>query len=208
VTGLSYIKMQEGWLDLAVIIDLYARRISRKTHATRKDARQYVFDCIEFLHTPKRKHGRNGLLSPNDVGLRYNQFRNDHLTNSVNIQVTLCSLNHMVTKTAVITLVSTLLIFIFALSYKGDSGGGQWGNGTASMTGASGNWAQNGGRSDWGGGASSYTGASGGYSSGGASSNWGNNSSSFTGASGSFGGGGERGGWGGEGDGGFEGGDD
>jgi len=33
---------------------------------TRKDARQDVFDYIEFFYNPKRKHGNNGLLSPID----------------------------------------------------------------------------------------------------------------------------------------------
>ncbi|MBL4691812.1 MAG: hypothetical protein JKY92_00585, partial [Magnetovibrio sp.] len=68
----------------------------------------------------------------------------------------------MVLKTALISLISTLLVGVFALSY--DGGGSSWKNGrggVAGMTGASGSWAQSGGRGDWGGGASSFTGASG-----------------------------------------------
>jgi len=45
---------------------LKRERIRRKTYATRKDARQDVFDYIEMFYNPKRKHGNNGLLSPID----------------------------------------------------------------------------------------------------------------------------------------------
>jgi putative transposase len=45
---------------------LKRERIRRKTYATRKEARQDVFDYIEFFYNPKRKHGNNGLLSPID----------------------------------------------------------------------------------------------------------------------------------------------
>lgn len=45
---------------------LKRERIRRKTYATRKDARQDVFDYIEFFYNPKRKHGNNGMLSPID----------------------------------------------------------------------------------------------------------------------------------------------
>ncbi len=43
---------------------LKRERIRRKTYATRKEARQDVFDYIEFFYNPKRKHGNNGMLSP------------------------------------------------------------------------------------------------------------------------------------------------
>ncbi len=49
---------------------LKRERIRRKTYATRKDARQDVFDYIEFFYNPKRKHGNNGLLSPIDFELQ------------------------------------------------------------------------------------------------------------------------------------------
>jgi putative transposase len=45
---------------------LKGERIRRKTYATRKDARDDIFDYIEFFYNPKRKHGNNGLLSPID----------------------------------------------------------------------------------------------------------------------------------------------
>ena len=45
---------------------LKSERIRRKTYATRKEARQDVFDYIELFYNPKRKHGRNGMLSPID----------------------------------------------------------------------------------------------------------------------------------------------
>lgn len=43
---------------------LKRERIRGKTYATRKEARDDVFDYIEFFYNPKRKHGKNGLLSP------------------------------------------------------------------------------------------------------------------------------------------------
>ena len=32
--------------------------------ATREDARQHMFDYIEMFYNSKRKHARNGMLSP------------------------------------------------------------------------------------------------------------------------------------------------
>lgn len=43
---------------------LKRERIRRKTYTTRKEARQDVFDYIEFFYNPNRKHGNNGMLSP------------------------------------------------------------------------------------------------------------------------------------------------
>lgn len=43
---------------------LKRERIRRRTYKTRDDARQDVFDYIEFFYNPKRKHARNGMLSP------------------------------------------------------------------------------------------------------------------------------------------------
>ncbi len=45
---------------------LKSERIRRKTYATRKEARQDVFNYIELFYNPKRKHGKNGMLSPID----------------------------------------------------------------------------------------------------------------------------------------------
>ncbi|MGQ3021872.1 IS3 family transposase, partial [Aliihoeflea sp.] len=39
-------------------------RIRRRTYRTREEARQDVFDYIEMFYNPKRKHVRNGMLSP------------------------------------------------------------------------------------------------------------------------------------------------
>jgi len=127
VSDITYIKTYEGFLYLAVIIDLYSRRVigwatqsrqptdlvlqallmavwrrkpkrsvlihtdqgsqytsrdwaaflrahniehsmSRRgnCHDTREQARQDVFDYIEMFYNPKRKHARNGMLSPVD----------------------------------------------------------------------------------------------------------------------------------------------
>jgi putative transposase len=43
---------------------LKRERIRRRTYKTRTEARQDVFDYIEMFYHPKRKHVRNGLLSP------------------------------------------------------------------------------------------------------------------------------------------------
>ena len=39
-------------------------RIRRRTYKTQADARQDMFDYIEMFYNPKRKHVRNGMLSP------------------------------------------------------------------------------------------------------------------------------------------------
>lgn len=41
-------------------------RIRRRTYKTREQARQDIFDYIEMFYNPKRKHARNGMLSPVD----------------------------------------------------------------------------------------------------------------------------------------------
>jgi len=43
---------------------LNRERIRRRTYKTRVEARQDVFDYIEMFYNPKRKHVRNGMLSP------------------------------------------------------------------------------------------------------------------------------------------------
>ena len=43
---------------------LKRERIRRRTYKTRVEARQDVFDYIEMFYNPKRKHARNGMLSP------------------------------------------------------------------------------------------------------------------------------------------------
>jgi putative transposase len=45
---------------------LKSERIRRKTYATREEARQDIFNYIELFYNPKRKHGKNGMLSPID----------------------------------------------------------------------------------------------------------------------------------------------
>ena len=44
-------------------------RIRRKTYATRADARQDIFDYVEMIYNPKRRHANNGMLSPNQFEL-------------------------------------------------------------------------------------------------------------------------------------------
>jgi len=43
---------------------LKRERIRRRTYKTRAEARQDVFDYIEMFYNPKRKHTKNGMLSP------------------------------------------------------------------------------------------------------------------------------------------------
>ena len=43
---------------------LKRERIRRRTYKTRAEARQDVFNYIEMFYNPKRKHVRNGMLSP------------------------------------------------------------------------------------------------------------------------------------------------
>lgn len=43
---------------------LKRKRIRRKSHKTREEARQDMVDHIEMFCNPKRKHARNGMLSP------------------------------------------------------------------------------------------------------------------------------------------------
>jgi len=45
---------------------LKRERIHRKVYKMRDEARQDIFDCIEMFNNPKRKHVRNGMLSPVD----------------------------------------------------------------------------------------------------------------------------------------------
>lgn len=45
---------------------LKRERIRRRSYKTREKARQDVFDYIEMFYNPKRKHVRNGVLSPVD----------------------------------------------------------------------------------------------------------------------------------------------
>jgi putative transposase len=45
---------------------LKRERIRRKVYRSRDEARQDVFDYIEMFYNPKRKHVRNGMLSPVD----------------------------------------------------------------------------------------------------------------------------------------------
>ena len=43
---------------------LKRERTKRRTYRSREEARQDVFDYIEMFYNPRRKHVRNGMLSP------------------------------------------------------------------------------------------------------------------------------------------------
>lgn len=77
----------------------------------------------------------------------------------------------MVTKTALMTLVSTLLIAILALSVEKSRIHLGPAPDPATLTGASASWSADGGRGNWG--TASITGASGSYSASGGRGNWG-----------------------------------
>jgi putative transposase len=51
---------------------LKRERIRRRVYKTRADARMDVFDYIEMFYNPKRKHVRNGMLSPVDFERQQN----------------------------------------------------------------------------------------------------------------------------------------
>jgi len=54
--------------DNAVVESFFHRlkreRIRRSVYKTREDAQRDIFDYIEMFYNPKRKHARNGMLSP------------------------------------------------------------------------------------------------------------------------------------------------
>lgn len=54
--------------DNAVVESIFQllkrERIGRRIYASREEARQDVFDYIETLYNPKRRHGYNNRLSP------------------------------------------------------------------------------------------------------------------------------------------------
>lgn len=52
---------------------LKRERIKRKTYATRNAARQGIFDYIEMLYNPKRRHGFNNKLPPIEFEKRHSQ---------------------------------------------------------------------------------------------------------------------------------------
>lgn len=43
---------------------LKRERIGRRTYRSRDEARRDVFDYIQMFYNPKRKHAKNGMLSP------------------------------------------------------------------------------------------------------------------------------------------------
>jgi len=49
---------------------LNANPSDAKTHKTRDDARQAVFDYIEMFYNLQRKHAKNGMLSPVDFEIQ------------------------------------------------------------------------------------------------------------------------------------------
>lgn len=56
---------------------LKRERIRRCTYKTREQARQDIFDYIEMLYNPKRKHARNGILSPVDFENRQHNMNQE-----------------------------------------------------------------------------------------------------------------------------------
>ena len=56
---------------------LKRERIRRRTYQTREQARQDIFDYIEMFYNPKRKHVRNGMLSPVDFENRQHKMNQE-----------------------------------------------------------------------------------------------------------------------------------
>ena len=57
--------MAESFFNL-----LKRERIRHRKYRTHEEARQDVFDFIEFFYNLQRKHDRNGMLSPTDFEQR------------------------------------------------------------------------------------------------------------------------------------------
>ncbi|SKA59347.1 IS3 family transposase, partial [Enterovibrio nigricans] len=48
-------------------------RVKRRIYKTREEARSEIFEYIEYFYNPKRNHGTNGGLSPNEYERQYYQ---------------------------------------------------------------------------------------------------------------------------------------
>jgi putative transposase len=53
---------------------LKREHVRRRTYKTREDARRDIFDYIEMFYNPKRKHARNGMLSPVDYKMKQHRM--------------------------------------------------------------------------------------------------------------------------------------
>ncbi len=63
VTDITYIRTWQGWLYLAVVVDLYSRKVigwSMKPTSARAD----IFDYIEVFYNRTRRHSHLGGVSP------------------------------------------------------------------------------------------------------------------------------------------------
>uniref|UniRef100_UPI001ABB6811 IS3 family transposase n=1 Tax=Pseudaestuariivita rosea TaxID=2763263 RepID=UPI001ABB6811 len=49
---------------------LKREKVRRRKYRTREEARRDVFEYIELFYNPKRKHTKNGMLSPVDFEIR------------------------------------------------------------------------------------------------------------------------------------------
>ena len=54
---------------------LKRERIRRRTYPTREAARQDLFEYIELIYNSKRKHTKNGMLSPVDFETRQRKLK-------------------------------------------------------------------------------------------------------------------------------------
>jgi transposase InsO family protein len=78
VSDISYIPTREGWLSLAVILDLYSRKVigwafsDRLTdELTRQQAKTSIFSSLETFYNPKRRHSSLGYLPPDEFERLY-----------------------------------------------------------------------------------------------------------------------------------------
>ncbi|KOR44867.1 transposase, partial [Xanthomonas oryzae] len=73
----TFIRTHEGWMYLAVVIDLFSRQVVGWAMRDRADTELVVqallFDYIEMFYNPKRRHGSTGDLSPVEFERRYAQ---------------------------------------------------------------------------------------------------------------------------------------
>ena len=76
---------------------LKRERIRRRTYRSRKDARQDEFDYIEMFYNPKRKHARNGMLSPIDFE-RQQKLRHEGVQETRGYSIRFCAMRHLQSK--------------------------------------------------------------------------------------------------------------
>jgi len=82
VGDVTFIKTNEGWLHLAVVIDLFSRKVVGYALSAKNDA---VLACKSFMMAVNRRQQPKNLIYHSDRGSTYgsNEFRNLLLKNNI-----------------------------------------------------------------------------------------------------------------------------